>query len=476
MAHVSGQSRLQTTLFPEALEDVVRSDHPVRVIDAFVDGLDLAGLGFSKVAAEATGRPPYWPGDLLKLYVYGYLNQARSSRRLEREAQRNVEVMWLTNRITPAFKTIADFRKDHAGAIVGVCRAFVRFCREQALFGAEVLAVDGTKLWAVASRKRVLTPKKIARMTAAIDRKIGEYLAAMDAADDHDEAEVPERVDVKAALAALNEQRQKLDREAKALKASGAGQKVMGEPEAKLMRTAHHGHQVAYNGQIAVDGKHKLIAAFDLVNDGNDHGQLHPMAVAGKQAAGAGQVTVVADTGYSNGEHGERCASDGITAVVPRPKTVNPEGEQYFTRDRFSYERESDSWRCPAGETLTRRKVSHTEQKCEYWSKACGGCSLKAHCTKAAKRVIVRSFFEDAREAMHQRAISDRQWMKRRCELVEHPFGGIKWLMGLPRFLVRGLSKAKAELALSILGYNLKRVIGILGVPFLLKQLRPVPC
>jgi transposase len=476
MAHVSGQSRLQTTLFPEALDDFVSGDHPVRVIDAFVDGVDLAGLGFSKVEAEATGRPPYWPGDLLKLYVYGYLNQVRSSRRLEREAQRNVEVMWLTNRITPAFKTIADFRKDHAEAIVGVCRAFVRFCREQSLFGAEVLAVDGTKLWAVASRKQVLTPKKAAQITAAIDRKIGEYLAAMDAADRQEEAGVPERVDVQAALAALKEQREKLDLEAKALKESGAGQKVMSEPEAKLMRTAHHGHQVAYNGQIAVDGKHKLIVAFDLVSDGNDHGQLYPMAVAGKQAVGAEQVNVVADTGYSNGEHGERCAQEKITAMVLRPKTVNPEGEQYFTRDQFSYDRESDSWRCPAGEVLTRRKVSHTEQKYEYWSKACGGCALKAKCTKAAKRVIVRSFFEDAREAMHQRVMADPQWMKQRRGLVEHPFGGIKWLMGLPRFLVRGLKKAKAELALSILGYNLKRVISILGVPFLLKKLRPVPC
>lgn len=475
MAHVSGHSRHQTTLFPETLDDFISGEHPVRVIDAFVDGLALAELGFGKVEAEATGRPPYWPGDLLKLYVYGYLNQVRSSRRLEREAQRNVEVMWLTKRIRPAFKTIADFRKEHAEAIVGVCRAFVGFCRKQALFGGEVLAVDGTKIWAVASRKQVLTAKKAAEITAAIDRRIGEYLAALDAADEQDEAEVPERVDVKAALEALKEQRGKLELEAKTLKESGAGHKVMSEPEAKLMRTARHGHQVAYNGQIAVDGQHKLIAAFDLVNDGNDHAQLYPMAVAGKQAVGAEQVNVVADTGYSNGEHGERCESDGITAMVPRPKTVNPEGEQYFTRDRFSYERESDSWRCPAGEMLTRRKVSHTEQKYEYWSTACGGCVLKAQCTKAAKRVIVRSFFEDAREAMHQRVMADPQWMKQRRELVEHPFSGIKWLMGLPRFLVRGLRKAKAELALSVLGYNLKRVINILGVPVLLKILRPAP-
>lgn len=475
MAHVSGQSRLQTTLFAEALDDLVPGDHAVRVIDAFVDSLDLAGLGFGKVVAEATGRPPYRPGDLLKLYVYGYLNQVRSSRRLAREALRNIEVLWLINRISPAFKTIADFRKDHAAALVGVCRAFIRFCREQALFGAELLAIDGTKVWAVASRKQVMTPARIARMTAAIDRKVAEYLAAMDEADRHDEADVPERVDVERAIAQLQMQRDKLQRQARDLSEAGVNQKVMSEPEAKLMRTAHHGHQVAYNAQIAVDGEHKLIAAFDLVNEGNDHRQLYAMAVEGKQALAVAQVTVVADTGYSNGGHGQRCADEGITAIVPRPKTVNPEGEEYFSRDRFSYDGESDSWRCPAGETLTRRKVSHSEQKYEYASTACGGCGLKAQCTKAAKRVIVRGFYEDAREAMHQRAMSDPWWMKQRRELVEHPFGGLKWLMGYPRFLVRGLKKAKAELALGILSYNLKRVINILGVPALLQALRPAP-
>lgn len=473
MAHVSGQSRLQTTLFPEALDDLVASDHPLRVIDAFVDSLDLAGLGFDKVVAEATGRPPYRPGDLLKLYVYGYVNQVRSSRRLAREAMRNIEVLWLINRITPAFKTIADFRKDHAQAIVGVCRAFTGFCREQALFGAELLAIDGTKIAAVASRKQVMTPKRIAKMTAAIDGKIAEYLAAMDEADRHDEADAPARIDVKRAIAELQAQREKLQREARDLSEAGVNQKVMSEPEAKLMRTAHHGHQVSYNAQIAVDDEHRLIVAFDLVNEGNDHRQLHPMAVAGKQAVAAEKVTVVADTGYSNGEHGERCAKDGITAIVPRPRTVNPEGEAYFSRDRFSYDGESDSWRCPAGETLSRRKVSHTEQKYEYWSTACGGCALKGQCTKAAKRVIVRSFFEDARQAMHRRATASPWWMKQRRELVEHPFGGLKWLMGHPRFLVRGLRKAKAELALGILSYNLKRVINILGVPVLLQALRP---
>jgi transposase len=474
MAHVTGQSRYQATLFPEALDEVIAADNAVRVIDAFVDSLDLARLEFSKVTAEATGRPPYDPRDLLKLYVYGYVNQVRSSRRLEREAGRNVEVIWLINRVTPAFKTIADFRKDHPQAIVAVCRAFTRFCREQSLFGAELLAIDGTKIAAVASRKQVITPEQIKTRDAAIERKIAEYLATMDEADRQEEAPEPAPVDVAAAVAALKAQRETLQRQAEELAREGLKQKVVGEPDAKLMRTPH-GHQVAYNAQIAVDAKHKLIVAFDLTNDGNDQQQLHPMAVQGKAAVAADTVTVVADTGYSNGEQGARCEQDGITPIVPRAETVNPKGRQYFSRDQFSYDRESDSWRCPAGETLSLYKTSHTQKKKEYTSKACRTCPLRPQCTKAAQRVIVRDFYEDDREAMHQRAMADPIWMKLRREMAEHPFGTMKWLMGHPRFLVRGLKKAKAELALGVLSYNLKRVITILGVPTLLQALQTPP-
>lgn len=473
MTHIAGQSRYQSTLFPEVLDELIAEDHQVRVIDAFVDTLDLTGLGFSKVVAEATGRPPYQPGDLLKLYVYGYLNLVRSSRRLEREAQRNVEVLWLINRVTPSFKTIADFRKDHPRAIVGVCRAFTRFCREQSLFGAELLAIDGTKIGAVASRKKVMTPKGIAKMNAAIDRRIAAYLAGMDEADRHEQSQAMP-ADVAAALARLTAQRQKLQEEAQRLAREGLNQRVAGEPEARLMRTPH-GHQVAYNAQIAVDGKHKLIAACDLTNDGNDQQQLHPMAVQGKAALGVEQVTAVADTGYSNGEHGARCEQDKITAIVPRAETVNPNGRQYFSRDRFVYDPQSDTWHCPAGATLSLLTIWHTQNKKVYASTACGGCALKPQCTRAARRIIVRDFHEDAREAMHRRATADPMWMKHRREMAEHPFGTMKWLMGHPRFLVRGLTKAKAELALGVLSYNLKRVIAILGVPALLQALQPSP-
>jgi transposase len=472
MAHVAGQSRYQSTLFPEVLDEVVSIDDPVRVIDAFVETLDLTVLGFSKVAAEEMGRPPYAPGDLLKLYIYGYLHRVRASRRLEAETRRNVQVMWLINRLTPAFKTIADFRKDHADAIVKVCRAFIGFCREQSLFGAELLAIDGTKIAAVASRKQVMTPKRIEQMNAAIDRKIADYLASMDEADREEPAAAGKPADVAAAIEALKAQKERLQGQAQDLAARGLKQLVMTEPEAKLMRTPH-GHAVAYNAQTAVDAKHKLIVAFELTNEGNDYRQLYPMAVQAKEAAGADEVTVVADTGYSNGEHGALCERDGITAIVPRPATVNPSGTQYFSRDRFSYDNESDSWRCPAGATLSLYKTSHTQNKKEYTTEACGSCPLKPQCTKAARRVIVRDFYEDAREAMHRRAMADPVWMKHRREMAEHPFGTMKWLMAHPRFLLRGLRKAKAELALGVLSYNIKRVVNILGVPALLEALEP---
>ena len=472
MAHVTGQSRYQTTLFPEVLDEVIAADNAVRVIDAYVDSLDLVELGFSKVKAAATGRPPYDPRDLSKLYLYGYLNRIRSSRGLEREAGRNVEVFWLINQLAPDFKTIADFRRDHPQAIIAMCRAFTRFCREQSLFRAELLAIDGTKIAAVASRKQVITPEQIKKRDAAIERKIAEYLATMDEADRQDEAPEPAAVDVAAAIAALKAQRETLQRQAEELAREGLKQKVVGEPDAKLMRTPH-GHQVAYNAQIAVDAKHKLIVAFDLTNDGNDQQQLHPMAVQGKAAVAAETVTVVADAGYSNGEQGARCEQDGITPIVPRAETVNPKGKQYFSRDQFSYDRESDSWRCPAGETLSLYKTSRTQKKKEYTSKACRTCPLRPQCTKAPQRVIVRDFYEDDRETMHRRTVTDPAWMKYRREMAEHPFGTMKWLMGHPRFLVRGLIKAKAELALTVLSYNLKRAITILGVPALLQALRP---
>jgi len=473
MAHVTGQSRYQSTLFPAVLDDMVPRDHPVRVIDAFVDNLDLARLGFTKVEAEVTGRPPYRPGDLLKLYIYGYLNQVRSSRRLARETERNIEVFWLTNHVTPCFKTIAHFRKIHVKPIVNVCRAFIAFCRGQELLGGELVAIDGTKIGAVASRKQVITPEKLAKRAAALDRKIAEHLAAMDKADDEENAAPCEpAMDVASALEALKERRANVQRQAEMLACDDLKQLVLTERDAKLMRTPNDGHQVAYNAQSAVDSKHKLIVAFELTNQGNDTQQLHPMAEKAKEALGSESLTVVADTGYSNGEQAERCARSQITAIVPRRETANAGGEQYFTRDRFTYVAADDAYQCPAGQTLSLESVTAEGKRSYANVSACRGCPLRPQCTKGNHRRVTRTRHEEAIETMHRRAASDPQWMKKRRELAEHPFGTIKWMMGYPRFLLRGLIKATAELALNVLCYDLKRTLSILGVPQLLNQLR----
>jgi len=476
MGHVDGESRYQRLLLAPSLDEVVDAAHPVRVIDAFIDALDLGALGFSKVVAEATGRPPYRPGDLLKLYVYGYAQQMRSSRRLEREALRNIEVHWLVNRVSPSFKTIADFRKDHAAAIMGVTRAFVQFCRTQQLYDGVLVAIDGSKVEAVASRKKVITPKSLEKQLAGLESKIAAYLAAMDEADRAEGSAEAGPGDVAAALEVLRVQREEVRAQAKALADKGLSQRVVGEEDARLMKTARHGHQVAYNAQTAVDAKHGLVAAFDLVNEGNDQRQLLPMAEAAQEALEAEALTAVADKGYSSGEQGEACRALGITAVVPRQKTVNTKNQALFSRDAFTYDVDSDSWTCPAKETLALTGIDRVQQKKLYTAKACAGCALKPQCTDAKKgRLIVRHFYEDAREAMHQRALMDRTAMKHRRELVEHPFGIMKWMMGYPRFLVRGLEKAKSELALTVLGFNMTRAVTILGVPALLEALQPGP-
>lgn len=462
MGYIRGQSRSQATMFPEVLEDLIEPESPVRVIEAFVASLDMGGLGFDKAVPAATGRPAYDPADLLKLYVYGYLNRVRSSRCLERESKRNVEVMWLLNRLSPDFKTIADFRKDNASALVGVCRAFTRFCGEQGLLGAELVAIDGSKFQAAASRRQVWTPKRLTKAQAALDRRIGEYLAQLDAADAAEAAQPAG--DVGPALAALQADRARLQALAEAMGQNAEAQHVTTEPEAKLMRTAREGYQVSYNVQSAVDARHALIAAFEVTNEGNDHQQLLPMAQLAKAELKAEQLTVVADTGYRNGEQGAQCQEAGITAVVPAPAMVNPKGKgRYFAKTDFTYDATQDHYRCPAGEVLRRYKTDERNKTHYYTTRACTSCALKGRCTGARQRSIARGFFEEWVERLDQRARAAPDLMKRRHALAEHPFAGLKHLLGHPRFLVRGLQKVKGEVALSVLGYNLKRAMNLRG-------------
>lgn len=469
MSHVRGQSRHQATLFPEALDDLILAENSVRVVDAFVDSLDLSGLGFSKVVPAATGRPPYHPGDLLKLYVYGYLHQLRSSRRLERESRCNVEVLWLLNRLSPDFKTIADFRKDNRQAIVGTCRAFIRFCREQDLFGAELVAIDGSKFRAVASKKAVYTPKRLKRELAQIEQRVQEYLVALDQTDAAEPAEIKGRTTADA-LAALVARRDALQALASDIQKRGDKQRVVTEPDAKLMRCAGGGHAVSYNVQTAVDAKHKLLVEYAVTNEGNDLNQLAPMARAAQATLKAESLTVVADVGYQNGEHGAECEAAGITAVVPKPASVNPKGN-YFDKSQFSYEAEHDQYRCPAGEVLRVYKTDHKVKTRYYSSPACERCMLKSHCTTSRRRTINRHFYAEQAEQMHRRAMEQPALMHQRACLSEHPFGTLKRMSDNGQFLMRGLEKVRAEMGLSVLSYNLKRVINILGVETLCAHL-----
>jgi len=465
MDHIRGQSRQQSTLFPEVLDDFIPAEHPVRVVDAFVDSLDLAALGFAKTETAATGRPPYHPADMLKLYLYGYLNQLRSSRRLERESARNVELLWLLKRLCPDFKTIASFRKDNPEAIVGVCRAFTRFCREQALFGAELIAIDGSKFRAAASNKAVYTPKRIGRELARLDARIQAYLAALDVADAA-EPKAPGAGSTAEALAVLQQRRGELQALAADMSANGMKQHVATEPEARLMRKAGGGHAVSYNVQTAVDAKNKLIANHDVTNEGNDHCQLSPNARAAKQALGTKRLTVVADVGYQNGEQGAECEAAGITAVVPSQRPVNPRGK-YFDKSRFLYEPEHDQYRCPAGEVLRVYKTDRKAKVRYYSTPACETCPLRGQCTQAKRRTVNRHFYADQVEAMNRRAEEHPELMVQRRSLSEHPFGTIKRMTNNGRFLMRGLTNVRTEMALSVLSYNLIRVINILGVPAL---------
>ena len=469
MSHVRGQSRHQATLFPEALDDLIPVENPVRVVDAFVDSLDLSGLGFSKVVSAATGRPPYHPGDLLKLYVYGYLHQVRSSRRLERESQRNVEVLWLLNRLSPDFKTIADFRKDNRQAIVGTCRAFIRFCREQALFGAELVAIDGSKFRAVASKKAVYTPKRLKRELAQIEQRVQDYLAALDQTDAAEPAEMKGGTTA-AALAALQARRDALQMLASDMQERGDAQRVVTEPDAKLMRHAGGGHEVSYNVQTAVDATYKLLVGYEVTNEGNDLNQLAPMAHAAQTTLEAGSLTVVADVGYQNGEHGMNCEATGITAVVPKPKPVNPKGN-FFDKSQFAYEADPDQYRCPAGEVLRVYKTDYKVKTRYYSSRACERCALKPQCTTSRRRTINRHFYAGQGEQMHRRALEQPALMRQRACLSEHPFGTLKRMTDNGQFLMRGLEKVRAEMGLSVLSYNLKRVINILGVETLCARL-----
>lgn len=458
MSYVVGEDRGQAALLPAAIEDYVAADAPVRAIDAYVEGLDIVGLGFSRGVPAATGRPPYDPRDLLKLYIWGYFNEVRSSRRLERECRRNVEAMWLLRRLAPDFKTIADFRRDNGAAIVGACRAFVMLCRDMGLFQARLVALDGSKFRAVASSKKIMGHREIADETARLDRRIGDYLTGLEQADNAEPDDAPGAT--AAAIAALRARRSELDRLAAKLEGEGRTTIVGGEEDARPMGKGNGPKPPSYNVQTAVDADTGLIIHHEVTDEATDKRQLHPMAKATRDVLGRAELTVVADAGFANGAHASACEADGITACVAANRAVNNQADgTLFDRSAFVYEPDSDTFRCPAGRTLVRKQLHRKKRNVTYIALDCSDCALKPQCTTAPRRFIKRHLDEEALNRMNARA--DPELMaKRRCA-AEHPFGTIKRMMAGGRFLTRNLKGARTEMALSILVYNILRAINI---------------
>jgi transposase len=433
MGFVQGEGRTQGTLFPACLEELISNDHVCRVIDAFVDRLDMAGLGFERAEAAETGRPGYDPRDLLKLYLYGYLQQIRSSRRLESECRRNIELMWLLGRLAPDHKTIAEFRRMHREGVTAAGAELVRLARSVGLVKGEWVAIDGSKFHTVSSERSV-------REREALER----YLEQLEQTDQQDEVVI----DPGAVASALEKLRQHP------------------EPEAGLMRTSH-GLIPAYNVQAAVDAEHALIVAQQVTVQAGDNCCLQPMAEAAQAAVGgpAQLINVVADAGYSNGEQAEACETKGILPHVPASRGVNNQGDgTLFDRTKFTYQLESDTFLCPAGQTLARKQLSRKDRTVIYAGQpdVCGTCALKSQCTTSSRRLGTRHLHEEALQRMQKRATPEAMQLRR--SVVEHPFANLKYrIFGHPRFLLRGLRGAQTEISLAVAAYNLKRMLNIVG-------------
>jgi transposase len=439
---VEGVERGQATLFPDCLEDWIGEDNPVRVIDVFVDGLDLAELGFDRVQPQATGRPSYHPSVLLKLYIYGYLNRVQSSRRLEREAGRNVEVMWLTGRLVPDHKTIADFRKDSGPAIRRTCAQFVTLCRQLGLLAKASVAIDGSKFKAVNNRDRNFTAAKMKRRMAQIEESVSRYLHQLDSADRQEPslalAMRTKRLEEK--IAKLKDEMQRLQSLDAQRQASPDQQISLTDPDARSMATSGRGSGVVgYNVQAAVDTEHHLIAAHAVTNVGNDRSQLSPMGKEAKAALDVDELEVVADRGYFNSEQILACEEAGITVTLPKPQTSRAKKQGRFGKEDFRYVSKDDVYLCPAGKSLIYRYTREQDGLAlrYYWTSACADCAMKDQCTPGKERRISRWEHEHVLEAVQRRLDENPQAMRQRRETVEHPFGTIKSWMGATHFLMK---------------------------------------
>jgi transposase len=474
---VEGVDRSQSTLFPERLDDWVDEDNAVRVVDVYVDGLDLGCLGFGGVEPQATGRPAYHPAVLLKLYIYGYLNRVQSSRRLEREAGRNVEVMWLCGRLVPDHKTIADFRKDNGPAIGKVCAQFVALCRQLDLLTDAGVAVDGSKFKAVNARDRNFTAAKVARRVAQIEESVERYLHQLDSADRQEPslARTTKTQRLHDKIAKLREEMARLGKLEAARLAAPDRQISLSDPDARSMATSGRGSGlVGYNVQSAVDTQHHLIVTHEVTNVGSDRAQLSPIATQAKAALGADALDVVADRGYFSGEQILACEEAGITVTLPKPQTSANRAKGRFVKADFVYVAEDDVYLCPAGEPLVWRYETEENGQMmhRYWTSVCQSCAIKDRCTSGKERRITRWQHEEVLEAVEQRLDERPEAMRVRRETVEHPFGTIKSWMGATHFQTKTLKRVATEMALHVLAYNLKRVINIIGIGALIAALQ----
>jgi transposase len=477
MAHIEGTNRSQTLLLPESVDDYVGTDNPVRFLDAFVDELDLKKAGFARTTAKATGRPGYHPGDLLKLYIYGYLNRVRSSRRLEAETHRNLEVIWLLKRLRPDFKTIADFRRDNRAAFREVFRAFVVLCRGLDLFGRELLAVDGTRLKAVNNEDRNFTQAKLKRDLAKSDERLARYLEQLDEADQVDDDGPRSRnVDqLREKIKAIRERRDRLLGYRAQIESNGEGQLSLTDPDARGM-PATSGVNVGYNIQIAVDVKHKLIVEQQVHNKVSDIGLLTDTAVAARKNLDVDQISAVADKGYYKIEDIRASAAAGIVPYVPKPKRGPAVGNGFFAKEDFRYDAEGDFYICPGDQRLpptSKRRKTRNIELIDYTNPAaCKRCALRARCTNSKFRQISRYKGEELLDEMAARLEARPDVLNLRRESVEHPFGSIKQWMGQKNFLMRRLDNVRAEFSLTALAYNIRRVITLLGIPAMIAAVR----
>jgi len=464
--HIAGRDRSQTLLLPESLDDYVGPDNPVRFIEAFVDGLDLAAAGFARVQARETGRPGYAPADLLKLYIYGYLNRVRSSRRLEAETHRNIELIWLLRHLKPDFKTIADFRRDNHNAFRPVFRQFVLLCRQLDLFGRELLAVDGTRIKAVNNKDRNFTRASLTEFITLADARLDDYLQRLDARDAAESGAGGSRVkNLAEKIAVLRERRARCKEMLAELDRTGESQISLTDPDSRAM-AAHTHVAVGYNAQIAVDTKHKLIVEQQVTNQVVDMGLLTQTAEPAREILGVEQIAVAADRGYFKIEDIEACEQAGMEPYVPRPQRGPSVKAGLYRKDEFSYDPATDSFLCPAGQRLHPFSSSLLRglKKINYANRAaCRDCPLRSQCTGNQFRSVSRLENEAVLDRMQARLAKHPDIPDRRRETVEHPFGTIKQWMNQGAFLMRGLEKVRGEFSLTALAYNLRRVLNIVG-------------